>query len=592
MEEVFEPGLAPRVSKVVYMIESFNMPMTNIVSEMVTNSVDAMAEKVWVTIAPKGNNVLQIMVADNGKGMNKDSLDEAIRLGSHRDYAPDSIGTFGAGLTMSWLCSRGTMTIMTKEEGGSVLYGYWDIERFGDDCARVMRPAREAEIKEFNDHTGGSHGTVINILADRAKAKLSDSGKPVHPTLLTDPRDRVMENLREVFREHIVGKNCRKVTIYGKNPKKNEEKWEWIKLTALDPLFRDREASILKKIDVRIALNDKGVPRIADDIEPCDGVVTIDMWMLPPESDRAIGKCYNPLLGEWRNSKASNNTGSRRIIFPVGFYILRDNYQVDRAVWKDLIDLGDKNEDGANEFANWFRGEIRYPQKFDHLISVEATKKGVHFSDWMLSTLGSIISRELPDIRKHIRVRTPRNSESKRRYLSNVKELGRIYGEIRQHFVWPLSLKRVSGGGGKKTGMGTSHQAISKNPPRGEMKMTDRAAGLKFRDAPMPIEKLHEIETSNGTITIVFNSNHPYYKAVIDHPNSAVRKYSMMCYANFVLGNMRMKDEFEIDEQEFIRHEADMSHNFRIFIEHDKADPTADKSKVADMSEVMDDASE
>src|SRR6266481_1664443 len=69
------------------------------ISDLVDNSLDAEAQRIYITTQRAPNADIIIQIADDGLGMTEDVLDQASRLGSEipRNPAID-LGRFGMGL--------------------------------------------------------------------------------------------------------------------------------------------------------------------------------------------------------------------------------------------------------------------------------------------------------------------------------------------------------------------------------------------------------------------------------------------------------------------------------------------------------------
>jgi len=85
------------------------------IADLVDNSMDAEAERVTIKVF-RQDNVIKILVADNGAGMDRETLDQSLRLGSLTAKNPISdLGKFGMGLVTAGLSLARRTTVITKQ---------------------------------------------------------------------------------------------------------------------------------------------------------------------------------------------------------------------------------------------------------------------------------------------------------------------------------------------------------------------------------------------------------------------------------------------------------------------------------------------
>jgi hypothetical protein len=89
--------------------------------DIVDNAVAADATRVDIAFdlepgiaETRRNNVHRYIIADNGKGMDRDGLDNALQLGSQISLKPHSLGKFGMGLKSAALSQGNLLTLLSK----------------------------------------------------------------------------------------------------------------------------------------------------------------------------------------------------------------------------------------------------------------------------------------------------------------------------------------------------------------------------------------------------------------------------------------------------------------------------------------------
>src|SRR5437899_1999982 len=93
----------PNAGRLVESLRHLGYGNYEALADIVDNSIDADAQNLKITIQQK-NTQHQISIADNGHGMSRHVLDQAMRLGSmtERDHNSD-LGKFGMGLVTASL---------------------------------------------------------------------------------------------------------------------------------------------------------------------------------------------------------------------------------------------------------------------------------------------------------------------------------------------------------------------------------------------------------------------------------------------------------------------------------------------------------
>ena len=92
------------------------------ICDLIDNSIDANATTVNVYLASKRNEggkkdtIYQYIVADDGCGMDRETLINAFILGSIRQYPPHALGKFGIGLKSAGLSLGSKIVVITKIE--------------------------------------------------------------------------------------------------------------------------------------------------------------------------------------------------------------------------------------------------------------------------------------------------------------------------------------------------------------------------------------------------------------------------------------------------------------------------------------------
>ncbi len=138
----------------------FNTSMADVID----NSISAKASNIDVVVAMDFGGNMLVSVTDDGCGMDRDGLINAMRYGSKRRTDQASLGKFGLGLkTASTAFCRRLSVISRGQAGSGVLKATWDL----DHIASVERwelqvgSASTDEIKLLDSVAAGKAGTLI-----------------------------------------------------------------------------------------------------------------------------------------------------------------------------------------------------------------------------------------------------------------------------------------------------------------------------------------------------------------------------------------------------------------------------------------------
>lgn len=89
--------VVPSAARTVSSMRDIGYELPQAVADLVDNSVSAGATRIDIDLHFDGDSSW-IRIADNGRGMDTQTLVEAMRYGSERDYEEDDLGKFGFGL--------------------------------------------------------------------------------------------------------------------------------------------------------------------------------------------------------------------------------------------------------------------------------------------------------------------------------------------------------------------------------------------------------------------------------------------------------------------------------------------------------------
>lgn len=90
-------------------------------AELVDNSIDAGATHVLIRFVQAAGRLTQLMVVDDGAGMDSTAIDVAMTVGGVRDYRSDEIGRFGFGLKAASFSQADVLTVFSRSDSGEAV---------------------------------------------------------------------------------------------------------------------------------------------------------------------------------------------------------------------------------------------------------------------------------------------------------------------------------------------------------------------------------------------------------------------------------------------------------------------------------------
>lgn len=161
--EQYSSNNEPNAKILIYALQHLGYKNDVALCDIIDNSIDAEATKIGVLIEKD-----RIIIYDNGTGMTKEVLKEALRLGSDIIRDDEScLGKFGMGLSTASMSIADRTTVITKTvDSDIILESSVDINiiKLKNKFIREDRNANEEEIKLFHNLLKGERSGTIVIL--------------------------------------------------------------------------------------------------------------------------------------------------------------------------------------------------------------------------------------------------------------------------------------------------------------------------------------------------------------------------------------------------------------------------------------------
>ena len=152
----------PSARHLMNSMRSMGYSFESAVADIIDNSITAKATQVILSF-PTDPNYCFVSICDNGYGMSKYTLYEAMKYGSAVNEVRDSsdLGRFGLGLKSASLSQCKKLTVVSKFEGKLNSFA-WDIDLVGEDW--LIQELSDEEIEELPNIStlkNFEHGTLV-----------------------------------------------------------------------------------------------------------------------------------------------------------------------------------------------------------------------------------------------------------------------------------------------------------------------------------------------------------------------------------------------------------------------------------------------
>lgn len=140
--------------------------------DLTDNSDDAGATKCWVDFKGPTSEITEIIYADNGSGMNEETLEGSYTLGFERKRTKKQLGKFGVGGTMGCLNIASEKLSITRTKGGKLLARKYSLQQVKErDCWGTTPVEPTEKMKSLLDSYVGEKGSGTVIILSKFDRK-------------------------------------------------------------------------------------------------------------------------------------------------------------------------------------------------------------------------------------------------------------------------------------------------------------------------------------------------------------------------------------------------------------------------------------
>lgn len=329
----------PSARRLMTSLRDLGYDFASAVADLVDNAIEANATIVHINVLFKGDESF-VQIADNGKGMTRDQLKEAMRYGTEREYANEDLGKFGLGLKTASLsqCHKFSVVSRSDKKKNELNAFSWDLEHIEKENRwEIIRPSKNA-IRIISSHyLDENTGTVVYWQQlERMLGYQHPYGEIARKNLNKMCRE-LEQHLSMVFHRFLAGEvSGREIKIF---LNENDIK-PW------DPFARTE--TLTKKLSARI---------IRVSFEGVEGNIVVEPYVLPQQSNFSSIEAFNRASGpaNWNQQQ--------------GFYIYRADRLIQSGGWSRIRTL--------DEHLKLARIALRFNPSLDPAFKINVAKMRV-----------------------------------------------------------------------------------------------------------------------------------------------------------------------------------------------------------------------
>ncbi len=346
----------PKADTLVGSMRSMGYSFHDAIADIIDNSISAHSTYVKLFLPRTSEEVMVVGILDDGDGMPKATLFEAMRYGS-ADCAEErdeqDLGRFGLGMKAASLSQCRVLTVVSKH-GGEVNGYTWDfniIQREKDWVIQELTPEEIYALPHSDKLSSLVHGTLVLW---RDFDVLSKANKGMVFNALDNLKEPLSKYLGLVFHRYLKDASKNKFTIHINNGK----------VKALDPFLENHPKTTTKKertIDIR---DSKGVERL----------ICIKPYVLPYIT--SLSDKDKQLLG-----------GVEDLRLKQGFYVYRNRRLIIWGTWFNMHRRG--------ELTKNVRIRVDIPNSLDDIWGINIMKKQAVIPDNIKHRMRKIVEEAM-----------------------------------------------------------------------------------------------------------------------------------------------------------------------------------------------------
>lgn len=338
MNTKYSPPYAPLL---IESMRSLGYSFDTAIADLVDNSVSAGSKNINILLDP--SNDPQLIIFDDGRGMDSPTLEEALRFGSRgplTERSENDLGRFGLGLKSASLSQCRRLVVVSKRDGVLCCFS-WDLDKVEETGDWSILEYSQEEIRQLPSielFDSVDSGTYVLL---RTFDRISSSSDDVKKTL--DALIEAAENHLSLVFHRIITEDKVNISINGRS------------IEAKDP-FLENHKSTQHLREQSIGIDDKNI--------------TLKPYILPHKNKLS--------RDDLRKVGGADDLRTNQ-----GFYIYRCKRLIIWGTWFRLL--------GKEELNKLARVKVDIPNSLDEIWSIDVKKSTANLPDKIRKNLyGSI----------------------------------------------------------------------------------------------------------------------------------------------------------------------------------------------------------
>lgn len=357
----------PSPSVLMNSMRSIGYTFKTALADIIDNSISAAAKNVYVNV-PINDDDLFITILDDGNGMSRNDLFNAMKYGSDREYSHYDLGRFGLGLKSASLSQCRILTVVSKSQN-SISAFQWNLDSVIQDKKWDCIELDEIEIFDIPNADrlmDMNMGTLIvwqnfDIAYKKSNGRIRE--------YLSDEMAEAEKHLRLVFHRFLSNK-FKPFKIYVNNDP----------IVALDPFLEDHPKTDTRKVS---------------EINMDGGIIKVQPFILPHMSDLS-------------DSDINKLGGIEALRNDQGFYIYRNDRLIIYGKWFRL-----SSASISPELLKYGRIKVDIPNTLDDIWDIDIKKQNATIPRQVLNNLKKAVfdvcSRSKDKTSKRVRLTLDRD---------------------------------------------------------------------------------------------------------------------------------------------------------------------------------------
>jgi hypothetical protein len=475
----------PNAGRLVESLRHLGYGNYEAIADIVDNSIDAEAQSINLQIQTKSNQY-QITIADNGRGMSRKVLDQAMRLGSltERDVNSD-LGKFGMGLVTASLSIARKLHVISRGEDGC-WSSAWDVDE---------TIARNVFVKHLDKATAEEEGLLASEIGG------SSSGTIVILSKCDNLTNKNTTSFANLLRAHL-GRVHRYFLDAGRKFQVNGDE-----VTPLDPLqLADPNTETVMDDVLPVTVNEDGEKKTDN--------VRVRIVLIPetPANDLDVGKSL----------KAQ------------GFYVMRNQREVLSAA---ALGFFTKH----NDF-NRMRGELFFPGTVDRLVGIEFTKRQVEFEQSLQDQLNNVLIPVCRTIKR--REATKKRVQTDEAQLRLHAQSMKVISEKDKLLIKPKAVieKRLPARPDLEDRPGPANEPTKERKNFTRSQLVESRLNCVIREERLgPNGQIYECDMEGRKLVIRYNVEHPFYQRFVTDNMDEARAVTATDFLIYSMASAELK---------------------------------------------------